>query len=295
MPESSFYTDARAVAAFEAYISARLAHVNPYTGRAARDEPAIAAWETGNELTAPADWTARVAAFIKAADANHLVMDGNYGIDATHLAIAEIDIVSDHFYPPNLARFAAGVAAAAAAGKAYSVGEFGWSQGGPVDGLISACLAAPACAQAAPWSFFPHADAYGFVQHNDGFSIHFPGSDFPSEFAIVQTMRNFSAAMMQLPAPAPYPTPLEPLVTAASAAAGTLAWRGAAMASTYEVQTAAAASGPWATVSPPAGVTDNDAPWRVPGGQFKQGEWVRLRGIGLDGAQGPFSAPAQAV
>ena len=49
------------------------------------------------------------------------------------------------------------------------------------------------------------------------------------------------------------------------------------------------------TVSPPAGVTDNDAPWRVPGGQFKQGEWVRLRGIGLDGAQGPFSAPAQAV
>jgi hypothetical protein len=64
------------------------------------------------------------------------------------------------------------------------------------------------------------------------------------------------------------------------------------MAATYEVQTATAAGGPWATVTPPAGVNDNDAPWQVPGG-LKSGEWVRLRGAGLDGAQGPFSAPAQ--
>ena len=294
LPETAFYTDASAVAAFEAYVSARLAHVNPYTGRAARDEPAIAVWETGNELEAPAEWVAHIAAFIKAADANHLVMDGNYGVVASHLAIAELDVVSDHFYPPDLARFAAGVAAAAAAGKVYSCGEFGWSQGGPIDGLLAACLAAPACAQAAVWSFFPHADDFGCVQHNDGFTIHYPGWGFASELAIVQSMRNFSAAMMQLAAPAPYPAPLAPLVTAASAAAGTLAWRGAAMAATYEVQTAAAAGGPWATVTPPAGVNDNDAPWQVPGG-LKRGEWVRLRGAGLDGAQGPFSAPAQAA
>ena len=119
----------------------------------ARDEPAIAIWETGNELSAPTAWTAAIAAFIRAADPNHLVMgtchnmsggssapfpkltlapypgparpqpnlifraDGNYGIVAAHLDIADIDVVSDHFYPPDLQRFASGVAAAAAAGK----------------------------------------------------------------------------------------------------------------------------------------------------------------------------------
>ena len=46
--EELFYTDACAIAAFKEYIRQRLAHVNPYTGRAAADEPAIAMWETGN-------------------------------------------------------------------------------------------------------------------------------------------------------------------------------------------------------------------------------------------------------
>ena len=293
----------------------------------ARDEPAIAIWETGNELSAPTAWTAAIAAFIRAADPNHLVMgtchnmsggssapfpkltlapypgparpqpnlifceDGNYGIVAAHLDIADIDVVSDHFYPPDLQRFASGVAAAAAAGKVYSAGEFGWSQGGPVDGLLAACLAAQACAQASVWSFFPHADSFGFVQHNDGFTIHFPGWGFASELAIVQTMRNFSAAMMALPAPAAYPAPSTPLVS--SAVGGRVAWRGAALAATYDVQTAAAAGGPWTTVSPSPGPTDNDAPWAVPGG-LAAGAWVRLRGVGLDGAAGPWSAPAQA-
>ena len=129
------------------------------------------------------------------------------------------------------------------------------------------------------------------MQHNDGFTIHFPGWGFASELAIVQTMRNFSAAMMALPAPAAYPAPSTPLVS--SAVGGRVAWRGAALAATYDVQTAAAAGGPWTTVSPSPGPTDNDAPWAVPGG-LAAGAWVRLRGVGLDGAAGPWSAPAQA-
>jgi len=287
LPEAAFYTNESAIAAFESYVRARLAHVNPYTGLAASDEPAIAAWETGNELLAPADWTARIAAFIKSLDANHLVMDGTYGIVADHLNIADVDVLSDHFYPPDLKRFAAGVQAVAAAGKVYSVGEFGWSQGGPVDGLMAACLAAPACAQAAAWSFFPHADDFGFVQHNDGFTMHFPGWGFPSELTFVQASRNFSAAMMGRPMPPAYPTPATPTVTATST--GTLAWRGAAMAATYDVQTAAGEGGPWTTVSADPGPTDNDTPWKVPG----DGAWVRLRGVGLDGAVGAWSAPSQ--
>ena len=67
--EAAFYTDAAVISAFEAYIAARLKHVNVYTGRATIDEPAIVAWETGNELQAPANWTSRIASFIKSVGA----------------------------------------------------------------------------------------------------------------------------------------------------------------------------------------------------------------------------------
>jgi|EP01044_Picomonas_judraskeda_P010152 mannan endo-1,4-beta-mannosidase len=57
----SFYTDQKAIAAFTTFISKRLHHVNPYTKRKAIDEPAIMAWETGNELKPPASWTKQIA------------------------------------------------------------------------------------------------------------------------------------------------------------------------------------------------------------------------------------------
>ena len=296
LPKSSFYTDSSAISAFRAFVQKRLDHVNPYTGRKTSDEPAIAIWETGNELAPPADWTASLATFIKSVDANHLVMDGTYGIVPDHLsACGDCDVYSDHFYPPNLSRFSTGVAATAAAKRVYSIGEFGWSQGGPVQELMAACEAAPACAQFAPWSLFPHRDDYGFEDHNDGFTIRWPGYGFASELEFVEAMHNASAVMQGQPAPAPYPAPLAPNVTAA--AQGSVAWRGAALAATYEVQRAAAASGPWTTVSPAPGPTDLDTPYTVPGG-LPSGAWVRVRGLGLasSGAPpGPWSAPVRAA
>ena len=73
--EDTFYTSAAAVAAFKSYIRHRLAHVNPYTNRSAGDEPAILAWETGNELqTSTAAWGIDIATFIKSLAPNALVM-----------------------------------------------------------------------------------------------------------------------------------------------------------------------------------------------------------------------------
>jgi hypothetical protein len=40
-----FYTDRRVIAAFKTYITRLLNHVNAYTGRALKDEPAIMGWE----------------------------------------------------------------------------------------------------------------------------------------------------------------------------------------------------------------------------------------------------------
>ena len=294
--EDHFYTLPCAVAAFKAYIAARLAHVNPYTGRRAADEPAIAAWETGNELRAPAGWTQGVAAFIKSLDANHLVLDGTLVAPGSdHFAgCPAVDVFQQHFYPPDAAALLAAAAAAAAAGRAYIAGEYGWVGGGggpfPFNATLLACAGSGGnCSGSCAWSFFPHADAHGFVQHGDGFTFHYPG-DTAGMRGFVDALRASNAAMAGAPAPPPLPAPLAPAVTAAQG--GTLAWRGAALAASYAVPTAPAAGGPWADAD--GAPTDNDAPWRVPGG-LPAGRWVRLRGVGAEGLAGPWSEPSQAA
>jgi hypothetical protein len=292
--EDHFYTLPCAINAFKAYISKRLLHVNPYTGRAAADEPAIAAWETGNEiLGAPAAWAEDISKFIKKIDGKHLVLDGTLVAPGSdHLAgCPTVDIFQQHFYPPNAASLRATAAAVAAVGRAYIAGEYGWVTGSTLtyNATTLPCLGSGQnCSGTLAWSFFPHGDARGYVQHNDGFTFHYPGdNDGMKEF--VQQLRAVNAAMVGAPAPQPLPPPLAPAVTAV--AQGALSWRGAALASSYAIQTAPAQGGPWVDVD--GQPSDDDAPWRVPGG-LPAGRWVRLRGVGAEGLSGPWSDPAEA-
>jgi alpha-galactosidase len=305
--ETVFYTDERALAAFVAFVRERLLHVNPFTGRHAFNEPAIAIWETGNELKATAAWTEAVARAIKSIDTNHLVMDGSYWVELSaeerlsHVAIAEVDVYTDHFYPASATRLAADLAAIEAGGKVFSLGEFGGLKNtDAVDAMLLTCIADPVCAHAAPWSFFPHADDHGFIQHGDGFTFHFPGWNSTASLHLVAAMRNFSNAVhahSSLPQgayPGPYPGPTSaPVVT--SATPGVVAWRGVAMAGAYDVQLGKnAAVGPWSNVSSSTDrPTDNDTPWAAP--SVKQGDWVRVRGVGFedDSVVGPWSDAVQ--
>ena len=299
--EALFYTDACAIALFKAYIAARLNHTSAYTGRRAADEPAIAMWETGNELQAPAAWVADIAAHIKSLAPRQLVLDGNAQVTADHLPLASVDVVSTHFYPPDAAKLAQGALAAAAAGKVFIAGEYGWSNSMDYNATILVCEAvggASACAGTAAWSLFPHSDAFGFTPHGDGFTIHYPGLPTAEGLLFTRCLRAHGAAMAANASGAPLPAlppPAQPLLTAVAGAAGTAAWRGAALAAAYTVQLAPGAGGPWATVSPAgAGApTDLDTPWSVPG--LRQGAWVRVGAVGVDGAAGAWSAPAQAV
>jgi len=301
--EEDFYSDSRAVAAFEAYIAARLAHVSSYTGRAARDEPAIAFWETGNELRPPtsppsvASWTERIAAFIKAADGNHLVLDGTDGVVAAH-ATASVDALSDHFYPVDAARLAAGAAAAAAAGRVYIAGEYGWTSG-DVPGFLVAAAANSNVSGTAFWSLFPHADTSGFVNHSDGFTVHYdPGGGNAAMNAFLGLFEAHSAAMRGLPAPPAPPAPGAPAVL--SAAAGVLAWRGAALAEYYDVRVSPLnAGGPWQPICACAAgcdalcITDDDSPLAINSTLAPPGGWVMIGSVGAGGATGAWAAPVQ--
>jgi hypothetical protein len=112
------------------------------TGTLYKDDKAILAWETGNELSCPYSWTKEIAAYLKSLDSNHLVADGFYigshELQPEPLADPNIDIVSSHHYPgPNKggAEMAADIKrfhAAIGGKKVYLIGEFGFI---PVSGV----------------------------------------------------------------------------------------------------------------------------------------------------------------
>ena len=98
------------MASFKDYIRVLLTHVNKYTKVSYADDPTIFAYETGNELTGPiwgdmdvpAAWISDIGKHVKALAPEKLLVDGTYGVNRSHLAIPEVDILSDHYYPVNL-------------------------------------------------------------------------------------------------------------------------------------------------------------------------------------------------
>nr|KAJ3420056.1 hypothetical protein HK105_006160 [Polyrhizophydium stewartii] len=105
---AAFFSDPTIVAGFKALVTAVLSRNNTVTGRRYADEPAILAWETGNELGAansappPAAWTLQIANHIKSLAPKQLVMDGSFGIYGWPAEVLDqaspIDILSNHYY-----------------------------------------------------------------------------------------------------------------------------------------------------------------------------------------------------
>jgi len=123
------------VSDFEQFIHTVLTRVNSYTGVAYKDDPAIFAWETDNEIgDSPVAWESRICSTIKKIDPNHLVINGNVMIgpitSPERLAEKDADIYVEHYYehwsqPWNLAADADKVTKA---GKVMIVEEFGWDR-----------------------------------------------------------------------------------------------------------------------------------------------------------------------
>ncbi len=299
LSQDDFWTDATVRADFLETVRFVVSRVNTVTGVPYAEDPAILAWETGNELDAPADWTAEVAAAIKDLDPNHLVVDGTFGIEMDNLDNEDIDVVSNHYYWP--ADFRDDYAAAAAADRATSlgrrpfiVGEFGIVPAWRVEGLLTAGMADGVTGIMA-WSLRFHDEAGGFYWHteyDDGTTAYkayrwpgFASGDAWEERTVLDLLRDAVADLDGVPVALPPPAP----TLLADEFDGTLSWRGSAGADTYTLARADAADGPWVDVA--SGFTDADAPNTAsvadPSGVGAGGAWYRLTALGAGGASEP--------
>lgn len=317
---SAFYTNPKAIAAFERYIRLYLNHVNYYTGVRNKDNPAIMAWETGNELpygrggaaefTA---WTARITAYLKSQDSRHLIMDGSLHLDIADLNLRDVDIVDPHYYPVNNSELNWDAELAASANKALVVGEYGWNTGSGLASFLADIRQTPAIAGDTYWSLEPQNDFFGYVEHFDGYQLHFPGDNADvfdygggepvlahvSAESQVTDLRNHAYAMAGERAPA-YPAPPAPTVTnvehVASATAGTgnlLEWRGSPGAASYLVgRSTTGPGGPWTTVAT-VGAGETEAPWLDRGAGAGPKLWYQVTALNPAGIAGPASTPFQ--
>lgn len=232
---------------------------NSITGVRYRDDPTILAWETGNELDAPSEWTASVAASLKRMDSNHLVIDGRslHGVTPESLADPNIDVVTTHHYPNtgnNSAQAVADAIRTVGGKKAYFVGEFGFIDVEQAQ-LILDALVEQGASGALYWSLRYHRREGGFYWHHEPSggdlfkAYHWPG--FPSgreyrEHLVLPMVRAAAFRIRGLPvAPAPPPAPprLLPIEDVAR-----VSWQGSAGARSYDIQRAVTSQGPWVTV-----------------------------------------------
>ncbi|BGP31026.1 hypothetical protein JCM10296v2_002790 [Rhodotorula toruloides] len=115
---------------FELYIRTLLNHTSPYT-----NDPTILAFELGNELGGycvdhfppPVEWSAAVAGLLKRLAPKTLVASGRYGVSEGEASVEEVDILSDHFYPPSLSRLSHSSRLSSHSSKPLLVGEYDWT------------------------------------------------------------------------------------------------------------------------------------------------------------------------
>lgn len=228
-----FYSDPRVIADFQSYITTVLNHVDPYTGLALKNDPTVMAWELGNELNdMTPSWIDTISSQLKSEAPHQLVAAGRqFNVDDGALAAKDVDIVDVHYYPPTVASVTADAQTVTAAGKVYLAGEYDSNAASTVlpslasDTSISGMLS---------WSLFGHNDTSGFVQHDDGFTFHYPGDD--AAMAGNDTAQeNYARALGTTPKPT---ITRAPLITSIVNDFGLhqLAWRGATGATGYLVQ-----------------------------------------------------------
>ncbi len=253
--KSEFWTDPRLKEDFKNLIKYVLNRKNTISGVVYKDDPAILAWETGNELRqSTALWTVEMAAYIKSIDPKHLVMDGR-DIDHFQECIDDpnIDIMTSHYYGSDFVKRFNTDYNKIKGKKAFIVGEFGLVDNDEIKSLVNAIVDSRATGGMI-WSLRQHDIDGGFRWHNEGgtkyYAYHYPG--FPqgesyNEQFIVSLIREaaYKINKQKVPSlPAPDASPVLLPVKAVS----DIRWRGVVGARGYNIERSENLKGKWVII-----------------------------------------------
>jgi len=259
--KNDFWTDPQLIADFEQTIHFILTRTNTVTGVRYSDDPSILCWETGNEVDSPASWTREIAHYLKSLDKNHLVMDGfnSFKLRDESFAIPDVDIVTTHHYPGgNVTSFAEPIrenAMRARGKKVYIIGEFGFVSTAEMNLAMDAIVDSGASGGLL-WSLrFRNRDG-GFYWHTEPHGANLykafhwmspvMGAAY-DEADLMSSVRSHAFKIRGLPMPA-IPVPAAPKLLPITDAAA-ISWQGSVGASSYQVERAPRASGPWQVAS----------------------------------------------
>jgi mannan endo-1,4-beta-mannosidase len=296
LPREAFWTDEQLIADFERTIEFLLTRKNTLTGVVYRDDPAVYAWETGNELRSPYAWTARIASFLKTRDRFHPVIDGFYSDSVRDEAIEDpnVDLLTTHHYATadETMRAIARNVERIAGRKPYFVGEFGLLEPADVRKVLGAVLERDVLG-ALLWSLRFHRDEGGFYWHAESGpyeAYHWPGfasGEGQGERAVLAALRQASFAARHEPEP-PWTVPPPPTLLPIHSVSA-ISWQGSAGASGYAVQRATDPNGEWSDVA--EDVSDARFPyrplWSDPTARLGDGYYYRVVASNAAGASTP--------
>lgn len=262
--ENFYNTKSKTYAAYLHIIEQVINRTNTFTGRQYRDEKAILAWETGNELKESTEsFVRKTAAHIKQLDGNHLVVDGTYlKINTFSLDDPNIDIISNHFYTTNENNNPEQVhkdLQAIDAKKVYLIGEFGLRDAAGLDAIMQTAVHAEhkgaKAAGAFIWGFRGHRHNGGFYWHKEytgHYSYHIPGfaeAADNEEIAVVNLVRKAQAQMDGLQEMRPFPAPEAPKLRAIVDPRERINFMGAPLGRWYRIERAESKAGPWVVIA----------------------------------------------
>ena len=256
---ADFWTDEQLFEDYTQIVSFVVNRTNTLTGIKYKDDKAILAWETGNELESPDAWTAKAAAFIKRIDSNHLLIDGFHSplLKDSSLQDLNIDIVTTHHYSKDPRETISQIeknARMSKGKKPYFVGEFGFIPTADVKAVLEAVLRNE-IAGAMLWSLRFRSSNGGFYWHSEPHggdlfkAYHWPGFASGSaydETAALSLMRRKAFEIRGLNEPPPA-KPAAPLLLEFTDNSH-MSWQGSTGAQRYRVERSEHKDGPWRVI-----------------------------------------------
>lgn len=270
--KDEFWTDPQLRDDFKKTINYLINRTNTVTGVKYRDDKALLAWETGNELTSTPEWVADIAAYIKSQDSNHLIIDGYHSnrLRKSSLTDPNISLVTTHHYehdPGMMARNIRENQVMNKGRKPYFVGEFGFISTAGLETVIDAIIDSGVTGGLS-WSLRFHSRDGGFYWHSEGQGLglykafHWPGFNSASDYDeknVMSLMRNKAFKIRGKNVPALHP-PKAPLLLPIDSPAA-LNWQGSVGASGYDIQRRRLPDGSWITLV--KNITDAEEAYRA--------------------------------